>query len=76
MTGSYFGAGTGSGSFIGPPNGSSLLLTEILWDIITTAPSDTPDPGTMRQYINHSGAAPYRRLYTYDATAGWDYVEN
>lgn len=72
------------GSFIGassPNNGSFVYpgtliptISEIRWTVITTPPTDTPAVGTERRYINESGAAPYRRLYTY-SDSGWSYAE-
>lgn len=75
MSGSFVGTGGGDGSFTLPGAGGTLAPTELAWAIITTPPTDTPAVGAMRQYINESGAAPYRRLYTY-SDSGWNYVEN
>lgn len=58
---SYTSAGGGGdGSYTIPGAGGVLAPTELAWTIITTAPTDTPAVGTMRQYINESGTAPRR----------------
>lgn len=73
MAETYIGSGYPE-TYIGTGTLSSTV-SELRWVIIDTAPSDAPAAGTMRQYINEAGAAPYRRLYTYSAS-GWGYVEN